>query len=333
MTNPKETIELLSCSKTSLDLWDNIYKDSLNKNPILYFMPNQSYKFRLIGPFIRAERIYVGRDNFNGVMGNCRETIDKINSILDGNSSLYEDETRKISDDRLAKAKKAKEAKNSTVVPDLNPVSIRRQPRVLAGAIRGGGFMNLDALSTNTYAGPEVSDLLYRIFTKIGWQKCVMVNALLKPQNMVQIIPFISSLCDGIFQTAPRETKINGLFAHDIEIRKEGFGLNTQFHVDLSDKASGLSKKEVEGIMSDGLIDIEEVLKEHLRMKEGSSYIYRIISSYKMSKELNGEFIKSVKKVDAKNHIDQVEDEINELPLEAFENQISLDNPIASLEL
>ena len=84
-------IQSLSYSQTSSDLWNEMYEDTNLKDIILTFRPNSTYDLRLLGPFVRAERLYVAnvREQFSNI---------KINDILNGNETALNDALKQIKD-------------------------------------------------------------------------------------------------------------------------------------------------------------------------------------------------------------------------------------------
>ena len=59
MGTKNNTVELLSIPKTSGDLWNEMHRDSNLWKLILNFRPNSEYVFRLLGPFVQGERLYI----------------------------------------------------------------------------------------------------------------------------------------------------------------------------------------------------------------------------------------------------------------------------------
>jgi hypothetical protein len=69
----------------------------------------------------------------------------------------------------------------------------------------------------------DMRKFLSTIQKKATWQKCVMVNACVRNETALpslKIAVLTKQLCNAIIEKVPLNTKINGINAHDISIRK-----------------------------------------------------------------------------------------------------------------
>jgi len=164
------------------------------------------------------------------------------------------------------------------------------------------------------------------------WQKGIMVNAYIQSEQTIKILTLTSTLCNTI-QSIARDpkTNISGIHARDLTIIKTGEALNTRFDIKLG-KEGHLADAVVKRIISNGLIDISELLKSINGLKSNHAYYYRPTSSYRMPEEFNKCIFGDFKKKEEDAHINQAEEEINELPLDSFERHYS-SNSIGGLEI
>ena len=92
-----------------------------------------------------------------------------------------------------------------------------------------------------------------------------------------------------------------------------------------------LSTDEVKYIFSTGLYDIKELVKK-INEDGTGGYIYEISSKYKMPEKFYQTLQEDFKVKEEQHHFQSAEENINDLPLEAFENAPTSDNPINSLD-
>lgn len=170
------------------------------------------------------------------------------------------------------------------------------------------------------------------------WQKCLMVNALCENQinvhdyPIIQVVALSTVVCSKIGNDIHhRENcKISGLYAHGIKLSKVGQGINSQINISLLPE-SNLSPSAMNKIMTEGLYDIPTVIKE--ANKKRYPFIYQLEPNYRMSAELMSCIVDEYKGFEERKHIDQVEEKINEIPPEAFEQANNMRSGIGSLEV
>jgi hypothetical protein len=178
-----------------------------------------------------------------------------------------------------------------------------------------------------------------------NWQDCLLVNVVVSPsrqsQGQIRILPLFRSIIDGLMlecrrmnRDRPAAIKINGLKAYDITITRQGMGpLNSNFRVTLSPDCGYLSKNNMGMIFTEGLIDIPAFVEKLNEKSSNGSYFYRVKSPYKMPEEFYSTLYDEYDQMVEKLHVDKVDEDIAELPSEAFENMQDINNPIASLEV
>ena len=330
----QNTIESLCFSRTQGDLWDELNKDTNLSNTMLHiFPPDALYTLRLLGPFVKAKRIYTGG------LSRVIHKMD-IKSILYGNKDAY-DKALQIVDEYFGN-----QIENTRL--ERERVNLARGAAILG--MREEFVASIDprrATQNTTDGNPhlEARTQLSKIYGENKyWQECILVNALCQnrtglardatPYPEIKIVALSNVICDRIGSASSRSgagnCKINGLFAHSIELRKTGQGLRSQYEASLLPETN-LSQQSMSKIVSEGLYDIPTAVKE--ANKKRYPFLYNLIPDYKMSTELMSCIIEEHKKFEEGKHIDLVEERINEIPPEAFEQANNMRSGIGRLEV
>lgn len=299
MANIIKTIEQLSYSHTSGDLWDEMNRDLGNLRLVLNFVQGNSYTLRMLGPFMGIFRFYIPNalkmDNRIDIMG-----------IADYNNNAIEN-ARKI----------IKELHDS---------------RKISTAVFTASEQFLSDIACYT----DKVSLWKRHKT---WQKCVMVNALIKSgdapsEPQIKVITLNRMLGNSLLQktNGNPKTKINGIYAHDISISRGGTTLKPIYTISDFKAPTHLTDKEVEYLMANGLIDIPSLIKD-INGRSNSRYFYKINEGYKMPEEFISILMKEMKIKEEEKHLLQVEEELTDIPIDAFENSKKMRESIGSLEV
>lgn len=327
MSKRSKTIEAICVSGTQVDMWDELNREIKLSSSIMHlFPPNTVYRLRLLGPFMKAKRIYTG---------GLRNIIDQldIKSIFNGNQDAYDRAVKIVNgyfnkvDDEQVEINDAYNRRNS-----------QRNSRTWASRMaRQAPQPVLTKANTNPHQ--EAMSQLDKIFGKNRyWQNCLMVNAICEQPSTrsfptIQVVALPTSICNNIGNAANligTNCKINGLLAHSIEVSKSGHGLNSQFSVNILPE-SNLTNELIRKIISEGLYDIPTLIKVANRRRY--PFIYRLEPNYRMSTEFMPTILEECKKFEENKHLDKTEERIHEIPYEAFEQANNMRDGIGSLEV
>jgi len=318
MSKLRKTIEAISTPKTASDLWDDLYK-SRTSNAILSFRDGTVYQLRLVGPFVSGSRIFLPPNLALGSFMSSKE----LTGILKRDTKIC--------------AEVVKRVLNKT------PDNVRKKLHIESLA-----DINIQHPSGKVIA--EIVRLISALYEKKRWQPIVFSNAIVLNSNTDFQPPNPAILClskvlcyqileDLVSKSSSKEEasnkKLSGLHAHDITISRQGVGISAKYTAKISDKECDLPSPWVSYLLKEGLWDIRKIAKSANKRVIGerfSGFLYRLSNNYKMSKELMAEVFEQAQKVDDIEYVDEVDDNINELPPDAFENYAN-ENTIGSLEL
>jgi len=362
--NKKNDLDFLSDFQASDSLWDAISHDTnINnlQNLILHFEPERKYTLRFLGPFINFDRAYIQ------LLKPIRKELgtQKTLSILNQDEAVI-NEAIEIAKKKGFKEKGKKEEVEEMIpfngtndrvnafdtlyrsldpnIPNVPPTfSTRFEP------VRTRAARNNTPLMVRWQDGPEVSQntsdtnvdiitWLKKLKYKKIWSKCNMVNALLKEEHSMTmtIVPITSLLRNDLCAVCSHSNsnvKISGINAHDIICIKRGKGLQSRFEVNISPKKpSFLSDEQINYVLKNGLFDIRSVVQE-INNKNSHAFFYKEISNYKMPKELLSCMLEDMKQAEENKHINAAEENYEDIPHEAFENHLDINNAIDGLEI
>jgi len=326
------TVELLSVASNADDLWQELHKEYNTSQLMVYMLPNYAHHIRLLGPFMSAQRIYIPK----GVKYEYMQR-GKLEGLLQQDYNLI----KELKDEVQVEAHPQQNTQQNTQ-RNTQRSRTRRQSNYNISNSLQRALLNIHAdvkMNTSSIPHNEHINFLNKVESS-SWQNCAISNCLI--ENEIKLItlhrPMTTTLFDKVHQVATilgkeaSDIKISGLHAHNIAIQKEGRGLNVRYNVLLSDKPSHLFDDEVAKIFKVGLLDIFPTLNK-LTFSSSHPFIYRVEDSYRMAKNLYSDLHEeSLNKNDDKQ-LNEVEKHINNLPIDAFENAVSSDNPIGSLEL
>lgn len=303
------TIKELSISKTCEDLWDEF--DSTSNNPnnnILRFSDNRT-DLRLVGPFVNASRFYSPFLKYKD-LDRFRENVD-----MEGMANK----------DTVA-IKRAKEYLSKNFKDGIEDYSIS-----------GNDYWKYNAPKPIKCSIDQYFDKLEKGMT---WQKCIMSNCLLRNYNYgscIKVIVITRNIYEEIINNSRNfKGNISGLFAGDISITKtkvnnSKYDNNSKYNIKIQN-AGNLKDEEISYIINKGLIDIRTLIKE-INNYKNSSYYYKLNSNYRLGSEFMREFLSDASGIIEKEHFENVDDNLHNVPREAFENIKDINNAIIGLDL
>jgi len=170
----------------------------------------------------------------------------------------------------------------------------------------------------------------------IGWQRCTMVNAYVVKSSSasgVKVLAMPRGLSDVILDRINYNPNIplSGFFAHNVCITRRGEALQTVFEVKL-EAQSWLNDKDMNTVLSNGLIDIPTLIS-HLNRAKNSSYYYKKNTGYKMPTEYMKSLLEEKSHREIEHQLKQVEEHLDEMPVDALERRNNMREAIGSLEL
>ena len=321
--NIEKTIEELSYVATVQDLWKELHQEL--SHSLLYISNNDSpVTVRFLGPFVGASRFYCDYRKYFSAINGGGPTIDDVKI-----ANRDRDEIEKL---------------KGILRNKMNP---RKNNR---------------SFSPFTSDDTPTEDYINKIGNST-WQKCIMVNTYQRKSNDIKVLPLTKTLSEAIMSAfmgskvhnkKGKKIIVSGVMGSDITISKSSGNngraeavdidgrvrrvrnnvaenwrnnennsyLPTSFNIALS-KPNSLSYTELEFIASNGLIDLPTLVNN--LNKPTSTYIYRLDSGYKMSSEFVDALLAEGKSIEENEHLNDVENHINEIPREAFDNSNDID--------
>ena len=342
----KKIIEELSDPYSGRDLWDSFDEEEIN-HKILYMEPGTEYNLRLLGPFIKANRFYLNLDPFYLDLISSED----IKKIASQDESTINAVIKRIED------KGSPNYSTTGIINSFQPVAIQNNIRDRNSYIDDQGYHNITTnplyATSSTYTTPAYGNStdaltlaknnLWKLYDKSKWQRCVMVNALIKNTNKITLVVLTKHMFHNSYANRPRKRyhhllnsdKISGLIAQDISIKRTGTGKQTDYNVQVSDEVSELDNNSINYIFNKGLIDINKTIKiiNNNSAFKKSSYFYKKHDEYKMPEELMHTLSKELTDIDENKAFNDLKSKMNTIPDEAFERKNIMSDPIHSLEL
>jgi hypothetical protein len=333
MSDSVKTLENLSCSQTTNDMWRELGMD-INPDSVLVNMrgDNSTVTLRFLGPFVSTRRIYASvlkqkKMNIESVINRDPAAMEKIDTYI----AEYEAEKKML--------------KSRNLIPSSRQtVPSRQTVRVIPPSWETINANEAALDYGRTYKSIEMHlKNLKEIKEKITWQKCLLVNACCKcldgdipysnGYSGFGIFVITRTIAHAINHATLHHTNeaISGLFAPDITLRKSGEGLQTNYVASIA-PMSRLSDRMVNEILANGLIDIPAFM-EMSNNHKSSPYYYRLNNGYKMSIDLLPEIIQASKGFEEKAHFASVEKHLNDLPDNAIENRQNMKNAFGGIEI
>ncbi|MFA5313369.1 MAG: hypothetical protein WC375_08675 [Methanomassiliicoccales archaeon] len=345
------TIRALSISYQEDDAWSELNSETNLNDLVFRLQPHHNYRIRILGSFMRIRRAFIPQhiaayecmtDNelmkiLNGSLGTKQIVIDRINKDI---------EEYKVTKSHKRSLGEMKTVANTTSY--FNPKS-------------GENF--------ETRANQVIK--LIQSFgerDRMGgaWGKQVVVNvlnrALLSPDSdslppigifvmgHKLLVDITSKLAKLPQYTGQGTINLSGLYAVDLGVARRhqpyqpsrGNGTH-QFSYDIHIfEPSRLTDAEINFVLSHGLIDIPLALKDinERTIQRRMGYLYKKASQYIMPDQYWSELKEQFKNVFAESHQtlekeawQTIDDNMDDLPMESFENQGNLRHTINSLEL
>jgi hypothetical protein len=334
-----EVIKAISCPKKVKDLWDNFQESTKAQDLFLKMETGVAYRMRLLGPFVRARRIFVPTIIKNNA--NKRE----IKSIINQDSKVIEEVSNRVSH-----------------LPSYDKKAIEKAKIFLKGKTDKHFLGNLCTLS-NALIKNDSNVFRLKIVT-LNWSTCQIIyqehgaNAKISglkardivmkkestqrnQRNQIQISnpPFGVFISDTSYSPIIGTTSGNpDAYGNSIvtmlqpvnayEYDKNSFPVYT---ANLEEEST-LTQSQIDYVMQNGLIDIIGVVKEINNSGYGN-YIYAGVPQYRMPKDLNESIFYGMDKIEENRHIEKVEEDISDVPNSAFENFEKMRGTINSLEV
>ena len=316
--NTRKTIEEISISNTTSDLWEDLYRCE-SRPSMLQFRHGYPVKFRLIGPLLYGKKIFLSPHFKLKNLVSPKELIE----IGKSNKDIF-----KIVEARV-----------------LNSAPDHARKKLHVETIKD--------IKLQTKQGSDIKEsinFLKNLFNKRQWQPVVFSNAIVFGEiNKFQasnptVVCLSSSMCKqliealvGVSQDIPMAVnkKVSGLLAHDIHIsRVKTAKGHLGYDIQVSNQEEELPKAWVSFILNNGLLDIHKLAKKENKktINKLSGFVYSMSKDYKMDDVLMANVYKQVQEMEATEYIEAVEDNFNELPTEAYDGSI-LENTIGSLEI
>jgi len=192
----------------------------------------------------------------------------------------------------------------------------------------------------------EISDAkmtLNRLYQRSKWQRCVLVNALVLNQGAPSLkvlalngkMTLNTKINGHLMGDVNGNIPLSGLNAHDLNVVRTGEGFDTQYEFTIAENPTHLSERDVNKVLSTGLADMGEVMKDINRhsLANKMSYFYRKVSGYKMPEELYSTLFKELGSIEEHKAAIDADDKLDDLPEEAFEDRESMSDPINCLEI
>ena len=330
MTNSAKTLEVISCPQTVSDLWDDLQKDIDPSKIIMKLLPEISYRFRFIGPFVTVRRLFVP----NIVSKNVKK--EKVLAIMNGKEEIIDESMKKIFAVVKPNSKEAREADNffrRKMTGNFGQVCLMVNALVKPHPEVAGTF-DLKVIPINRQICTEIASKGQNV--KINGLKARDIvirkqypqrqypqyppNSYANPPSVrpAPFSPFPSGPNNplGIAISSYMDQSSPNFPTHTVEIMEESF----------------IPQEQIDYLMRRGLFDIRTVIKDVNEMNYGN-YIYKEVSNYRMPKEFNDVIFDELAKPEENKHIEKAEEELSEVPRDAFENIDRLRGPINSLEV
>ena len=317
-----KTIEELSISKTGRDLWDEFNENPDNPNSRLLMLNNFRVDVRLIGPFVNVSRFYSPILRHKDLEG-FQENVD-IESIANKNFTAIE----------KAKVYLKKHFKDGITIRSFDREDRSERYGILWGQ---QGLQGLP-ITSNKANKISVDEYFNQIEKTVTWQKCIMSNVFIKSVSdgsRIKIIVITRNIYDSIVAEYKAVNNLNrtisGLFAGDLSITKTGERKQSKYQVKVNNPTP-LNDIEINHIISRGLIDIPTLINE-ININKNSSYYYKKNSDYRMGSTFMKEILCDASNVIEKEHFANIDENLHNIPKDAFENVRNINNAIIGLDL
>lgn len=313
----EQTVELLSQSYTSGDLWDELNRELSPEQLILYPKAGITYSLRLLGPFVGVERLYVPRKSLRQYLSN-----NEIHQLIHTKSDISTSNVLKAIGFDSSNNRNIRNMLKNIYNDKMSPVELDASRPII-----------------------DILQFLYKLLEDKSRTQCIMVNSLCMVEGQrksIQVvsltIPIITSLfklsaeMSETLKIKPENVVINGLYAHDIFLKRDARNKGN-IQVEINKQSSYLSTEDMEFILTKTLVDIPKLL-DSLNESDSHSYIYSKNINYGVSRDVMLGMMDSYNIKLENEHYQVVEDaDPRLLPRNAFEESEQIDNSIGYLEL
>lgn len=353
----KDVTEILSCPLNVTDIWTEFNRNLNVRDQMLKIVPGEIAVLRMLGPFVGAQRMFIPSVENTGVCENPEVMsiayeknpavlLSKIQSVRSKIVAAVRERPTRFFRSQMAKSYgNFAQCSDSTILAllpqmDSDPAPVPRHRNTQ----RLDPYLASSADGDRTSPLKQVKSLVDFLSIMEGdrnWQDCVLVNVMRVEHDQIRVFCLFRTIIDSLIadcrrinRRAPHTIILNGLKASNISVSRQGLGpRNSNFQVTISRECEFLSPRAVSKIFSDGLIDIPSFVERLNEKSYNGSYHYRVKSSYRMPEEFYGAINEEYSRMMEKSHVDGIDEDISEVPKEAFENMKDIHNPIANLEL
>lgn len=334
-----ETIKAISFPKTAKDLWDNFQEVTSVKDLFLKMEIGLTYRMRLLGPFVRARRIFIppiiknnaNKSEIKSIINQDEKVIKEVLNRVSNLPSKYDKkaiEKAKI----FLKGKTDKHFLGNLCT--LSNALIKNDSNVFRLKIVTLNWSTCQIINQEHGANAKISGLKARdiVMKKESTQRNQSGQG---NQNGWRNIGGIYDAYSPIIGTTSGNpdaygnsivTMLQPVNAYEYD--KNSFPVYT---ANLEEEST-LTQSQIDYIMQNGLIDIIGVVKEINNSGYGN-YIYTGVPQYRMPKDLNESIFYGMDKIEENRHIEKVEEDISDVPNSAFENFEKMRGTINSLEV
>ena len=351
------SFEIISEQQTAGNLWEEVNREF--EFPVFNQPSNSTYRIRLLGPFIKAKRVYLPSELSYNDIPDLKITRKDVVAILNGNYEVYSGIMDEIKGSVIELCKMEAQSRNE----DTDPI---RMDEDLLKGVQQVSRKNLDNRKrwkvTSEYSDKqpdtfkemrlllEYGKLLGVLHNKEKWLDCILTNALIEiensdeivagPSRQIAILQLSKSMVDLIISHCrsianmhdvdASDIKLSGLYAHDISLTKQGNGSDAKYIVQLESQPTHLPKDKTDFIFSEELYDISSVISAVNRNNDmRTGFLYSIEKKYKMPEEMYDTFQKDFQNGEKDIHHNEAYGDMSNLPKDAIDSSFDKDNPIS----
>jgi len=362
-TTTMQTLEEINCPTRLIDAWNTLYSETNANKKFLYIRPNTTVQFRMIGPMINCRRVYV--NNSINVPWNKFMSIKDLKALCQGKEEAFAACTEKLAGSEeiggfsINSVQKAELAKTIIKIFDkdkwqkcvLSNVFVKQSSdledkiyvypfvqktylQLVIHALKKKGVVASE-IAQRKISGLYAYDIAIRNCGKFPIEQTNLEESLSSTLPVATVAPmdFSYSSSLSLSSNAPHivASKPKPIFADKYECR-------------LSDKPYHIDIDDVRMILNIGLNDMRTMCinnnKAFLRraVLHGTlnGFLYEALPSDKLTEDSYKEIIEqeelSISTEQKNSHMEIVDEQINELSVEAFEYQAP-EETISSLKL
>ena len=335
--------DLLSCNAG--DVWDNLDAQVVKTHEPLIIRAGQTVTIRMLGPFLHATRFYVNP------ISNLRDLVtqQEIIEIVKQNQIVFEGVRKRIFTEGNKYSNPSAPRKNNApkkAEAGTNLFKFSETSAAQAGNKTQYPFPNKNPLSPKEKMFHEALTSLDTLYGLHVWQNVLIVNSLvidadfgltdrLRPfclTDKMALDLFKSILDKSKDEEDAGKKKISGLKAYDFTISRIGNGTKTKYNIVMSDAPSKTSGDNISNIFQESLVDLKkscfQINKVFSRNRQ--NFVFKVKDDYRMAVELMVSLSQERNEFIDKEHLEEIDKHIHELPDDAFDDDCS--NPINTIE-